>query len=84
MGGACCTCGVKTNERRVLVGKSKGKRAFGTLRDRGWEEFNMDLQEIGIGGGGLELIEVTQRQVAGSGERDNEPSGSKKCGKFLE
>jgi hypothetical protein len=42
----------------------------------------MDLQEAGWGGGGL--IEVTQRQVAGSGESGNEPLGSKKCGKFLD
>jgi hypothetical protein len=77
--------GVKTNVCRVLVGKSEGKRAFGTPRDRGWEELRMDLREIGCGEGWghMELIEVTQRQVVGSGESGNEPSGSKKCGKFL-
>jgi len=32
----------------------------------------------------VELVEVTQRQVAGSGESGNEPSGSKKWGKFLD
>jgi hypothetical protein len=70
--------GVKINACRVLVGKLEGKRAFGTLRDRGWEDMEMDFQEIGLGGrgeGGVELIEVIQKQVAGSGESGNEPSG---------
>jgi hypothetical protein len=75
--------GVKINACRVLVGKPEGKRAFGTPRDRGWDELKMDLAEIGWGGG-VELIEVTERQVAGCCESGNEPSGSNKCGNFLD
>jgi len=45
----------------------------------------MDLQEIGwAGGGGVDLIEVTERQVAGCCDSGNEPSGSNTCGNVLD
>ena len=42
----------------------------------------MNLQEIGCGG--MEWIGSGQEQVAGTCECSNEPSGSVKCGEFLD
>ena len=58
---------------RVLVGKPEGKRPLGRPRRRWEDNIKMDLQEVGCGG-----------QVAGNFERGNEPSGSIKCGEFLD
>ena len=42
----------------------------------------MDLQEVG---GGRDWMELAQdREVAGTCEYGNEPSGSIKCGEFLD
>jgi hypothetical protein len=54
---------------RVLVGKHQEKRPLGRSRSRWEDNIKMDLQE---------------RQVAGTCECGNEPSGSIKCGEFLE
>jgi len=59
---------------RILVGKSEGKRSLGRTK-RIWEDnIKMDLQEVRWGHG-LDL--------SGS-ECGNEPSGSIKCGEFLD
>jgi hypothetical protein len=44
----------------------------------------MDLQEVGCGG--MDWIKLSQdrREVAGTRECGNEPSGSIKCGEFLD
>jgi hypothetical protein len=43
----------------------------------------MDIQEVG--GGGMDWIELAQdRQVAGTSKCGNKPSGSIKCGEFLD
>jgi hypothetical protein len=43
----------------------------------------MELQEVGFGD--MDWIEVAQdRQVTGTCKCGNEPSGSIKCGKFLD
>ena len=69
---------------RVLVGKPEGKRPLGRPRRRWEDNIKMDLQEVGCEG--VELIELAQ-------DRDrwralvngyNEPSGSIKCGEFLQ
>jgi hypothetical protein len=66
---------------RVLVGKPEGKRPLGKPRRR-WED-NINLQEVGCGS--MDWIELAQdRQVAGTCECGNEPSGSIKCGEFLD
>jgi hypothetical protein len=38
---------------RVLVEKPEGKRLLGRPRRR-WEDINVDLQEMGVGGYGLD------------------------------
>ena len=63
---------------RVLVGKPEGKRPLGRPR-RGWvDNIRMDLQEVGCGY--MDWI----GQVADACECGNEPSGSVKCGEFLD
>jgi hypothetical protein len=66
-----------------LVETLEGKRPLGTPRRRWVENIKADLQEIGCGG--MDCIELAQdRQVAGSCECGNDPSGSIKCGEFLD
>ena len=63
------------------MGKSEGKRSLGRHRRRWEDNINMDLHEVGCGG--MEWIQLAQ-------DRDkwralvNEPSGSIKCGEFLD
>jgi hypothetical protein len=83
MGGTCSAYEGEGGVYRVLVGTPEGKRPLGRPRCR-WEENNKtDLQEIGCGG--MDWIKLAQeRQVAGICESGNEPSGSIKCGEFLD
>ena len=69
---------------RVLVGKREGKRPFGKPRRRWENNITMDLQEEGCWGHGLDRSESGWGQVAGACECGNEPSGSIKCGEFLD
>ena len=63
------------------MGKPKGKRPLGRHR-RIWEDnINMNLQEVGCEVMGW--IDLAQDR-AGSCECGNEPSGSVKCGEFLD
>ena len=49
-----------------------------------WEDnIKIDLQEVGCGCG-LDSSGAIYGYVAGSCECDNEPSGSVKCGEFLD
>jgi len=61
---------------RVLVGEPEGKRPLGRPRCRWEDNIKMDLQEVGGGCGDW--------KVAGTCEYGDEPSGSKKCGEFLD
>jgi hypothetical protein len=66
---------------RVLVGKPEGKRPVGRPRRR-WEDNNkMDIHNVGVWTGSRWL---RKGQVAGTCECGNEPSGSIKCGEFLD
>ena len=68
---------------RVLVGKPEGKRPLGRPRRRWVDNIRMDLQ--GVGCRYMDWIELAQdRQVADACECGNEPSGSVKCGEFLD
>jgi hypothetical protein len=70
------------NPYTILVGKPEGKRLLGRPRRRWEDTVKMDLMEIGLG----EWIGFMWRRVgtvAGSCEHGNEPSGSRKYGKFL-
>jgi hypothetical protein len=73
--------GARRGVYRVLVGKPEAKSPLGRPRRRWEENIKMDLQEVGCGGYGLD------RAGSGSGEMAgtcNEPSGSIKCGEFLD
>ena len=68
---------------RVFVGKPEGKRPLGRPRRRWEDNIMMDLQEVGCEG--MDWIELAQdRDMVGSCECGNEPSGSIKCGEFLD
>jgi hypothetical protein len=69
---------------RVLVKKAEGKRPLGRPRCRWEDDIRMDLQEVGCGG--IDWIELAQDRdrVASTCECGNEPSGSIKCGEFLD
>jgi hypothetical protein len=67
---------------RILVGRPEGRRPLWRARHRGEDNIKVDLQEVGWGR--MDWIELAQGQVAGSCKCDNEPSGSTKCGEFLD
>jgi len=64
--------------KRVLVGKLEGKRPLGRPRRRWVDNIRMDLQEVGCGY--MDWIGLAQDTC----ECGNEPSGSVKCGGFLD
>ena len=78
----------RTVERRglyiVLVGKPEGKRPLGRPRHRWLENIKMDLREVVCGS--MDWIEVAEdrNMWGGTCECGNEPSGSTKCGEFLD
>ena len=63
------------------MGKLEGKRPLGRPRRRWVDNIRMDLQELGCG---LDLVGPGWGQVADACECGNEPSGSIKCGEFLD
>jgi hypothetical protein len=66
-----------------LVGKPEGERPLGRHRRRWEDNIRMDLQEVGCEG--MDWIGLAQdRRVAETCECSNEPSGSIKCGEFLD
>jgi len=68
---------------RVLVGKPEGRRPMGRPRPRWVDYIRMDLQDVGCGY--MDWIGLAQdRQVADACKCSSEPSGSVKCGEFLD
>jgi len=68
---------------RVLVGKPEGRRPLGRPRRRWVDNIRTDFQEVGCGymdWMGLNLY----RDVVDACKCGNEPSGSVKCGEFLD
>jgi hypothetical protein len=79
----------RTGERRdvyrVLVGKREVKRQLGRYRRKLEGNIEMDLQKVGCGSmDWICLARDRYVQVAGSCKCCNEPSGSIKCGEFLD
>jgi len=68
---------------RVLVGKPEGKRPLGRPRRRWEDNIKLDLQEVGCGMDWIELAQDSDRWRA-LVSAVNEPSGSVKCGEFLD
>jgi hypothetical protein len=67
----------------ILVGKPEGRRPLGRPRRRWKDNIKVDLREIGFGD--VDWIRLAlEGQVASSCEHGNEPSGSIKCGEFLD
>jgi hypothetical protein len=64
---------------RDLEGKPEGKRPLGRPRRRWEDDIKADLQEVGCGG--MNWIELAQDKDVATG---NDPSGSIKCGEFLD
>ena len=65
------------------MGKPEGMRPLGRPRRRRKDNIKIDLQEVGCGGIGLDRSGSGKGQVAGTCECGDEPSGSIKCGEFL-
>jgi hypothetical protein len=68
---------------RVLVGKPEEKRLLGRPRRRWQDNIKMDLQVVGCGN--MDWIKLAQDRDRWRHMRmRNEPSGSTKCGEFLD
>jgi hypothetical protein len=68
---------------RVLVGNAEGRRPLERHRRRWDDNVKTNLRELG-GKHGLDRSGSVYGQVAGFFECGKEPSGSIKCGEFLE
>jgi hypothetical protein len=84
VGGACSTYGEGRGAYRILVGRPEGRRSLGRPRRRWEDNIKMDLQEAGLGG--MDWIDIAQDidKWLDCYECGNEPSGSIKCGEFLD
>jgi hypothetical protein len=69
---------------RVLVGKPEGKRPLGRPSYRWEDNIKMDLLEVGYMDMDWILLAQDRDRWRGTFECGNEPSGSIKCGKFLD
>jgi hypothetical protein len=68
----------------ILVGRPEGRRPLGRLRRRWEDNIKMDLKGNRVWGCGLDSLGSGLGQVTGSCEHGNQPSGSIKCGEFLD
>jgi hypothetical protein len=67
----------------ILVGRLEGRRLLGRPRRRCEDNIKMDLREIGFGD--VDWIDLVQdRDRWRALVNGNEPSGSIKCGEFLD
>ena len=73
----------RRNAYRVLVEKLKGRRPLGRLGHK-WQD-NIKTELLEVGWGSMDWINGSgQGQLAVSCKCGNEPSGSIKCGVFLD
>jgi len=79
--GACSTMGARRGVYMVLVGKPEGKGPIRRPRRRWEDNIKMGLQEVGCGG--VDWIELAHDEDR-TCDCGNEPSGSIKCGEFLD
>ena len=83
MGGHVARTGREERFVQGFVGKPEGKRPLGRPRRRWKNNIRMDLQEVGCEG--MECIDVAQdRDRWRALKCGNEPSGSIKCGEYLD
>jgi hypothetical protein len=81
--GHVARMGERRGAYRALVGKPEGRRPLERPRRRREDNIKMDLREVGWGHG-LDQSGSGQGQMAGCCVYGDEPSGSIKCGEFLE
>ena len=67
---------------RVLEGKPEGRRPLGRPRSRWVDNIKLDLQEVGCGY--MDWIGLAQDRDRWRTVVSAEPSGSVKCGEFLD
>ena len=80
--GHVARIGEKRGVYRVLVGNPEGKKQLGRHRRRREDNIKMDLQGCGLGAWtGLIWLRIG---TSDGHKRGNEPSGSIKCGEFLD
>jgi len=76
--------GDRSGVLRDLVGKPEVKTPLGRPRRRWEDNIKMNLQEVGCRGmDWIELAQDRDRELC-TCECGNEPSGSMKCGEFLD
>jgi hypothetical protein len=75
--------GERRDAYRALMGKPEGRRPLGRPRGRWEDNIKMGLREVGWEHR-LDRYGLGQGQLAGSCVYGYEPSGSMKCGEFLE
>jgi len=81
--GHVARMGEERGAYRSLVGRREGKRPLGRPRRRWVDNIRMDLQEVGYGY--MDWVGLAEdRQLADACECGHEPSGSVKCGEFLD
>jgi hypothetical protein len=76
-------CGTYGGEERCIQVFS-GKRPLGRPRRRWEDNIKMDLREVGCGGADWVELAQDRDRWGGSCVYGDEPSGSIKCGEFLE
>jgi hypothetical protein len=76
--------GERRGAYRALVGKPEGRRPLERPKHRWEDNIKMDLLRGWVGGHRLDLSGSGQGQVEGCCVYGDDPSGSIKCGEFLE
>ena len=66
------------------MGKPEGKRLLGIPRRRWEDNIKLDLQEVICEAMDWKELALDMDRLAGTCEFGNEPSGSVKCGEFLD